>query len=114
MGALVPIVLSHEERREYERLCRSGKTSVRLKERLSIILLADEGLNNGEISERLPVSAHKAARWRNRFSDEGLAGIEKNLPRGGNHSPVCQPDPERVNVFWTLDPKITYICLLHG
>ncbi len=21
---------------------------------------------------------------------------------------------ERVNVFWTLNPKITYICLLHG
>ncbi len=85
MGAPVAIVLSPEERKEYERLCRSGMTSVRLKERLAIILLADEGLNNGEISERLPVSAHKAARWRNRFADEGLAGIEKNLPRGGNH-----------------------------
>jgi transposase len=85
MGAPVAIVLSPEERKEYERLCRSGMTSVRLKERLAIILLAEEGLNNGEISERLPVSAHKAARWRNRFADEGLAGIEKNLPRGGNH-----------------------------
>lgn len=85
MGATTPIVLSHKERKEYERLCRSGKTSVRLKERLTIVLLADEGLNNGEISERLPISAHRAGRWRNRYAEEGLAGIDKNLPRGGNH-----------------------------
>ena len=85
MGAPAAIVLSPEERKEYERLCRSGMTAVRLKERLAIILLADEGLNNGEISRRLPVSAHKAARWRNRFADEGIVGIEKNLPRGGNY-----------------------------
>ncbi len=40
---------------KYERLCRSDKTSVRLiKERLSIVLLAAGGLNNGEIAELLP------------------------------------------------------------
>ncbi len=86
MGAPAAIVLSPEEREAYERLCRSGMTPVRLKERLSIILLADEGLNNGDIAKRLPVSAHKAGRWRNRFIDEGIAGIEKDLPRGGNYA----------------------------
>lgn len=85
MGAPAAVVLSSEEREEYERLCRSGMTSARLKERLTIILLADEGLNNGEIAKRLPVSAHKAGRWRNRFADKGIAGIEKDLPRGDNY-----------------------------
>lgn len=66
-------------------MSRSGKTSVRLKERLTIILLANEGLNNGEISERMSISSLKAGRWRNRFAENGLAGIEKDLPRGGNH-----------------------------
>ena len=85
MGAPVPIVLSREERRNYEQMTRSGKTSVRLKERLTIILLANEGLNNGEISERMPISSLKVGRWRNRFAEDGLVGIEKDLPRGGNH-----------------------------
>jgi len=41
MGAPVSIVLQRNERKKYEQLCRSGKTPVRLKERLTIALLAD-------------------------------------------------------------------------
>lgn len=85
MGAPVSTVLSRRERKEFEQLCRSGKTSVRLKERLTIVLLASEELNNGEIAERMSISAHKVGRWRNRFAENGLKGIEKDLPRGGNH-----------------------------
>ena len=85
MGAPVSIVLQRNERKRYEQLCRSGKTPVRLKERLTIVLLADDGLNNGEIAERMSISAHMAGRWRKRFSEQGLSGIEKNLPRGNNH-----------------------------
>ncbi|WP_445362249.1 hypothetical protein ACJJIQ_14155 [Microbulbifer sp. ANSA003] len=54
MPAPVTIALTDEEREEFQRLCRSGKTPARIKERLSIILLADEDLSNGEIAERLP------------------------------------------------------------
>lgn len=85
MPAPVVIVLTDEERQEFHRCCRSGKTPARLKERLSIVLLADEGFTNIEISEQLPFSVHKIARWRNRFAESGLKGIEKDLPRGGNH-----------------------------
>lgn len=85
MGAPVVIGLTDQERDQYERMCRSGKTPARLQERLSIILLADAGLTNGEIAKMLPVSAHKVGRWRNRYAEEGLAGIEKDLPRGNNH-----------------------------
>lgn len=85
MGAPVSIVLSKADRSKYERMARSGKTPARLQERLNIILLADSGLNNGEIAERMSISAHKAGRWRNRFAERGLCGIEKDLPRGANH-----------------------------
>ena len=85
MGAPVPIVLSPKDRKRYEQLSRSGKTPVRLQERLRMVLLADAGLTNGEIAERLSVSAHKVGRWRNRFAEQGVCGIEKNLPRGNNH-----------------------------
>ena len=77
--------LHRSERKKYEQLCRSGKTPVRLKERLTIVLLANDGLNNGEIAEELSISAHRAGRWRKRFAEDGLSGIEKNLPRGNNH-----------------------------
>lgn len=85
MGASVLVLLSDAERAEFQRQCRSGKTPTRIRERLSIILLADEGLSNEEIAEIMPVSAHKAGRWRNRFAEQGLSGIEKDRPRGGNH-----------------------------
>ena len=31
----------------------------------------------------------KVARWRWRYADEGLKGIEKERPRGGNHGGKC-------------------------
>jgi transposase len=85
MGAPIAIVLSPKDRKRYEQLSRSGKTPARLQERLKIVLLANAGLTNGEIAERLSVSAHRVGRWRNRFAEHGLSGIEKNLPRGNNH-----------------------------
>jgi len=85
MGAPVAIDLPATEQQEYERLCRSGKTPVRLRERLTIVLLANDGMNNGEIAQQLSISAHMAGRWRKRFAEHGLSAIEKNLPRGNNH-----------------------------
>lgn len=79
------ITLSEDERLEFHRRCRSGKTSARVKERLSIVLLADDGLTNTEISKLVPASVQKISRWRTRFTEQGLAGIEKDLPRGANH-----------------------------
>ena len=56
-----------------------------MNERLSIVLLADEGMTNEEIMGVLPFGIHKIARWRNRFAEWGLEGIEKGRPRGNNH-----------------------------
>lgn len=85
MSAQVLISLTDNERESFSRRCRSGKTATRIKERLAIILLADEGLSNQEITQLVPAGIHKVARWRNRFAESGLAGIEKDLPRGANH-----------------------------
>ena len=82
MPASTVIELANEERSEFHRMCRSGKTSVRLKQRLSIVLLADEGLSNLEIAKLIPLSSMTIGVWRNRFAEEGLEGIAKNRPRG--------------------------------
>ena len=64
-------------------ITRSRRSSVRLVERCQIVLLASEGLENREIAERLDISRQKAGRWRERFSQLGMAGIEKDAPRPG-------------------------------
>lgn len=87
MPAPILINLSDEERTEFSRLTRSGKTSVQLKERLSIVLLADEGLTTTEIAELLPLSVPTIGMWRKRFSEGGFEAIEKNKPRGLSMNP---------------------------
>lgn len=63
-------------------MCRSDKTPIRLKQRLSLVLLADEGLTNMKIANRVPVNPMTISVWQNRFADEGLNGIVKNRSRG--------------------------------
>lgn len=60
---------------------------MRMKERLSIVLLADEGLTNTEIASHIPLSAHAVGRWRKRFSEGGLEAIQKDKPRGLTMNP---------------------------
>ena len=76
------IELSEEERSELTRLSRSGKTSVRLAQRASIVLLAADGMQNKDIAAKLGVGRVQVARWRERYLLAGIEGIERDLPRG--------------------------------
>lgn len=76
------IELTDEQYRELRRLTRSRKTSVRLAQRASIVLLAAQGLQNKDIAEALGVGRVQVGRWRDRYAQAGLAGIERDLPRG--------------------------------
>lgn len=84
MAVAAKIILKPEERTQLERNVRSRKTPVRLQERSRIILLASEGATNGAIAEKLGIGLNKVGRWRNRYAEKRHAGIEKDLPRGGN------------------------------
>jgi transposase len=46
-------------------------------------LLAADGMTNKEVATKMGVKAHTVGRWRSRFAELRLAGIEKDLPRGG-------------------------------
>ena len=76
------IDLTDEQKSELNRLSRSGRTSVRLAQRASIVLLAAEGLQNKAIAEQLGIGRVQVARWRERWLEGGLEGIERDLPRG--------------------------------
>jgi transposase len=76
------IVLSDEERAELSGLVRSKLTSVRLSQRARIVLLAADGAQNKDIAKQLGIGRVQVARWRERFAQSRLAGIERDLPRG--------------------------------
>jgi len=76
------IVLTHEQQSELTALTRSKRTSVRLTQRAQIVLLAAQGLQNKDIAEQLGIGRVQVARWRERYLELGLQGIERDLPRG--------------------------------
>jgi len=80
------IELTAEQKDELTKLSRSKRTSVRLAQRAQIVLLAAQGLQNKAIAEQLGIGRVQVARWRERYLDSGLHGIERDLPRGA--SPV--------------------------
>jgi transposase len=84
------IVLTEDERAELNRLVRSKLTSVRLAQRAQIVLLASEGKQNKEIAEQMGIGRIQVSRWRERYTQSRLIGIEHDLPRGA--------PPVKVNV----------------
>jgi transposase len=76
------IELTDEQEGELTRLARSKRTSVRLAQRAQIVLLAAQGLQNKDIAEQLGIGRVQVARWRERYLESGVQGIERDLPRG--------------------------------
>lgn len=68
-----------------------------------MILLAEKGHSNAEIAEELSVKPLTVGRWRNRFSRHRLAGIEKDLPRGGRLRAHEEVESEIIRIH-TLEP----------
>lgn len=79
------IELNSSEKSKLTKLSKGRRTSVRLAERSKIILLAAEGKDNQEIGKKLGITRQKAGRWRLRYAERGLAGIEKDAPRPGRY-----------------------------
>jgi transposase len=76
------ILLTEDERMVLMNLVRSRLTSVRLEQRSGIVLLAADGFQNKDIAQMLSVGRIQVSRWRNRYAQLRLAGIERDLPRG--------------------------------
>jgi transposase len=98
------ISLEEKERENLQSLSRSRKTSVRLAERAKIVLLANSGMQNIEIAAKMQVSRFKVSRWRERYAQHGLAGIEKDAPRPGRQPSISEAKRKRI-VKMTLEEK---------
>ena len=51
-------------------------------------MLAAGGMQDKQIAAKLRIMPEKAARWRNRFLDGGLAALDKDAPRPGRPSTI--------------------------
>ncbi len=87
------IILTQEEHAELTKLVCSKLSSVRLVQRAHIVLLAAEGMQNKSIAQELGVGRMQVARWRERYAESRLAGIERDLPRG---APPAKVDVARL------------------
>jgi len=80
---LYHVRLKEEEREGLSRYLRRGKSSARSLTRARILLLADEGRDDGEISKALKVSKSTANRIRKRYFEEGLEFALHEKARSG-------------------------------
>lgn len=76
------IVLSAEERAQLEALSRRYTAPYRDVVRAKIVLLAADGWENKAIAERLDTPRRIVRKWRQRYLEEGQAGLEERSRRG--------------------------------
>jgi transposase len=86
------IRLTAEQAKQLESLARGRSTSVRLAQRAKIVLAAAEGKENQQIAAELGVTRRTAGRWRTRFRQLGLAGIQKDAPRPGRKRRISEEE----------------------
>ena len=76
------VTLSAEQRVELEARARRYTLPYRDVVRAKIVLMAAAGLDNDEIAARLDTRREIVSKWRKRFFEQGLPGLEER-PRGG-------------------------------
>jgi transposase len=74
--------LTVTQRQELEARARRYTLPYRDVVRAKIVLLAASGMDNDEIAARLDTRREVVSKWRKRFYEQGLAGLDER-PRGG-------------------------------
>ena len=76
------VVLTPEDEALLKGVARHYTSPYRDVVRAKIVLYAAQGLGNDEIGARLDTPRQVVSKWRKRFYERGLAGLEE-LPRAG-------------------------------
>jgi transposase len=76
------IILALKEKEELETIARKYTSPYRDVMRAKVILLAARGLENKEIGDRLDLPRQIVSKWRKRFFEERLAGLQERPRRG--------------------------------
>ena len=98
------IVLSDDDRQTLLRWSHGRSTPARQVLRAKIVLAAADGKENQDIATELEVNRLLVGKWRKRFAEKGVAGIEKDAPRGGR-KPTARNAVAHKIVEWTTQKK---------
>jgi transposase len=91
-----PINLLSQQRLLLEQQSRSRSLPARQVERARIVLRAADGWRNQQIAKALGITPEKAARWRNRFLEGGMAALSKDAPRPGRPRTVSDVQVKQI------------------
>ena len=90
------VVLTEDQERTLHQWARGRSLPARQVERARVVLLAAAGKQDLEIAVEVGISNQKAARWRKRFLQMGLAGLEKDAPRPGRTPTITSAKVQEV------------------
>jgi transposase len=83
------------DRKVLEARCRSPRTMQRDLKRARIALLAADGLSTRAIAKEVGIQPRIVSRWRHRYADHGLDGLE-DKPRPGKKPLYTQATDKRI------------------
>jgi len=86
------IILTEAERAELEALARSTKTQYRLRQRARIVLLAAGGMATRAIGREAGCTTGTASKWRVRYAEKRLAGLDETGERGNDPKYTSETD----------------------
>jgi transposase len=104
MRVAATITPSDDDRQELERWSHGRSTQVRRVLRAKIVLAAAKGKDNKTIAAELDTDRLLVGKWRKRFAEQGLAGIEKDAS-GRGRKPVVRDSLVRKIVETTTQSK---------
>ena len=76
------IILTADEKKQLQAIARKYTSQYRDVMRVKIVLLAADGLSNKDIGQRLDLPRQIVSKWRKRFFDQRLAGLQEKSRRG--------------------------------
>ena len=108
--AAVPVTLTAAGRKMLKQRVRGAKTYWRDRLRAQIVLAAAQGRDNARIAARLGVAVDTVRKWRGRFAERGLPGLE-DLPRSGRPRRISEADRAAVVALACQLPAATGVPL---
>ena len=76
------ILLTADEKKQLQAITRKYTSPYCDVMRAKIVLLASEGFSNKEIGQRLDLPRQIVSKWRKRFFDERMVGLQEKPRRG--------------------------------